>query len=103
MEIRQQGIHHAKTITGINEDVRLGFSWGNDSFRHLTTRRAAPGCTLCSRVFQSAHDRRPDRQNSSAISARGFDGGRSRFRNLVTLRVHSVLLELFAADGLKGA
>src|SRR2546425_12215955 len=103
MEIRQQGIHHAKTIAGINEDLRFGFSWGNDSFRRRTTARAAPGCTLCSRVFQGAHDRRPDRQNSSALSARAFDGGRNRFRNLVTLRVHSVLLDVIAADGLKSA
>src|SRR2546422_766966 len=103
MEIREQGIHDAKTITGINEDLRLGLAWGNDGFRCGTTRRAAPGCTLCSRVFQGAHDRRPDRQNSSALSERGFDGSRSRFRNVVTLRVHPVLLDLFAADGLKSA
>src|SRR5260370_32182965 len=103
MEIGEQGIHDAKTITGINEDVRLGFSWGNDGFWCGSTRRGAPGCTLCGRVFQSAHDRGPDRQNSSALSARGFDGCRSAFRNLVTLRVHSVLRELFAADGLKSA
>src|SRR5712691_12948855 len=103
MEIRQQGIHYAKTIAGINEDLRFGFSWGNDGFRRRTTGRAAPGCTLCSRVFQGAHDRRPDRQTSSALSARGFDGGRNRFRNVVTLSVHPVQLDLFAADGLKSA
>src|SRR3989454_5265308 len=103
MEIRQQGIHDAKTVAGINEDLRLGFSWGNDSFRRRTTGRTVPGCILCSRVFQGAHDRRPDRQNSSALSARGFDGGHSRFRDVVTLRVHSVLLDLLAADGLKSA